>query len=288
MELKTSLRFLDQIDWVVLWGIIKDIVLPHSGTLILNCILFLFLGLIIAIVYCIFLYRKGIFKRTPKYYNWVVKLYIPLLIIGILYVFGQWGLIRGIYKIVDAERPIIVTSTYSSTLEYVFENEHEKNEFLTSLQLFAVASKSSSEDLIVLLKDHYKKRENKGESLASSIENKLTQFLINNYGEEIYSFLLYHLITTVAEKGGRINMSDSLSFNEFKVAIDFLLEVGYEDLEKIILEKLDDWVHNMLSSQYHNMVKSLLILLIIMMITPLIEFFIYKKWIIPKYNKQLS
>ena len=286
--METSLHFLDQIDWGVLWGIIKDIVLPHSGTLILNCILFLFLGLIIAIAYCIFLYRKGIFKRAPKYYNWAVKLYIPLLIIGILYVFGQWGLIRGIYKIVDAERPIIVTSTYSSTLEYFFKSEHEKNQFLTSLQLFAVISKSSSEDLIALLKDHYKKRETKGESLVSSVENKLTQFLINNYGEEIYSFLLYHLITTVAEKGGRINISDSISYNEFKVAIDFLLEVGYEDLEKIILEKLDDWVHNMLSSQYHNMVKSLLILLIIMMIIPLIEFFIYQKWIIPKYNKQLS
>ncbi|PKV51784.1 hypothetical protein ATE84_3882 [Aquimarina sp. MAR_2010_214] len=286
--MESTLNFLDQIDWKSLWEIIRDIVLPHSGTLILNCILFLFLGFIIAIVYCIVLYRKGIFKRTPKYYNWAVKLYIPLLIIGMLYVFGQWGIIRGVYRIINVERPIVVTNIYKGTLEYFFDNEQEKNKFLISLQLLAMETESSSKDFITLLKSHYEKKETKDQSFIGSVENKLATFFINHYGEEIYTYALYNMITTAAGKGAHVDVSDSFSYEQFKVAIDFLLEVGHQDLEKIILEKLDNWLQDVLSSQYYSIIKSLLILLILIMIIPFIEYFIYKKWIAPKYNTQIS
>ena len=66
--------------------------------------------------------------------------------------------------------------------------------------------------------------------------------------------------------------------------MDALLEIGYQDIEKVILEKLNEWFFAAISSQYNGLVKPLILLLCIILIMPLIEYFIYKKWIAPKYN----
>ena len=34
------MEYFDTIDWSLIWNIIKDIVLPHTGTLILNTFIF--------------------------------------------------------------------------------------------------------------------------------------------------------------------------------------------------------------------------------------------------------
>lgn len=275
-----SSELFKNIDWDFIWSILRDIVLPNSGTLIFNIIIFLFLGFIIGIIYCIVLWRKGIFKRAPKYYNWAVKLYIPLLIVGILYVFGQWGFIRGIYKILDNEKTMIVKGIYNGSVQQIFESEDAKNKFVLSAQMLAIKAKSDSQDYAVFFKKHLKNYDT-GSSFLNKTKNKLAKFIVNNYSDDLYKLTMYALITSAGK--GHIDFSEALPYEEFNAAMDLLLEVGYQDIEKVVLEKLSQWFSMGITAQYHGMVKSLLILLFLILIVPLLEYFIYKKWVAPKY-----
>ncbi|SEM26268.1 hypothetical protein SAMN04487910_4571 [Aquimarina amphilecti] len=275
-----SSELFKNIDWSFIWSILKDIVLPNSGTLIFNIILFLFLGFIIAVVYCIILWRKGIFKRAPKYYNWAVKLYIPLLIVGILYVFGQWGFIRGIYKILDNEKTMIVEGVYNASVQQIFESEDAKNKFVLSAQILAMKAKSDSQNYAVFFEKYFKKYDT-GSSFLNKTKNKLAKFIVNNYSDELYKLTMYAFITSAGR--GHIDLSEALPYEEFSAVMDALLEIGYQDIEKVVLDKLSQWFSMGITSQYNGMVKSLLILLFIILIIPILEYFIYKKWIAPKY-----
>ncbi len=275
-----SSELFKNIDWSFIWSILRDIVLPNSGTLIFNIILFLFLGFIIAFMYNILLWRKGIFKRAPKYYNWVVKLYIPLLFIGILYVFGQWGFIRGIYKILDNEKVMIVEGIYNSSVQQIFKSEDAKNKFVLSAQILAMKAKSDSQDYAIFFKKHLTKYDT-GNSFLNRTKNKLVKFIVTNYSDDLYTLTMYAFIASAGK--GHIDLSEALPYEEFSAVMDLLLEVGYQDIEKIVLEKLSEWFSMAITSQYNGMVKSILIVLFLILILPLLEYFIYKKWIHPKY-----
>ncbi|WP_299441960.1 hypothetical protein [uncultured Aquimarina sp.] len=275
-----SSELFKNIDWGFIWSILRDIILPNSGTLILNIIIFLFLGFVIAIIYCIVLWRKGIFKRAPKYYNWAVKLYIPLLIVGILYIFGQWGFIRGIYKILDNEKTMIVEGIYNGSVQQIFESEEAKNKFVLSAQMLAIKAKSDSQDYAIFFKKNLKNYDT-GSSFLNKTKNKLAKFIVNNYSDDLYKLTMYALITSAGK--GHIDFSEALPYDEFNAAMDLLLEVGYQDIEKVVLDKLSQWFSIGITAQYNGIVKSLLILLFLILIVPLLEYFIYKKWIAPKY-----
>ena len=121
-----------EVEWHIVWDIFREFVLPHSGTLILNVVLFGVLGVVVSIIYAVILYKKGVFRRKPKYYNWSVKLYYPLLIGGIIFFFGQVGFVRGVYKIIDNEKDVVVTGIYNASLQAVFESEESKDAFVTA------------------------------------------------------------------------------------------------------------------------------------------------------------
>ena len=275
----------NEINWNTIWSIIKDIVLPHTGTLIFNTIIFLFLGFTISIFYIFILHKKKVLKRNLKYYNWAVKLYIPMLIIGFLFIFGHIGFITGVYKIINKENEAIVSSIYNNVLEISFESEKSKNDFIITLQQSAKEAKDGSNSIAESLKiitTEY----NVGYSIIDDNKNKLATFLINKYRDDIYKISFYGMLNTAGAKV-HIDINKSLSYKEFSAGMDALLHIGYKDIENGIKNKLTHWFDALLYSQYKSLVLSQLVLLLIFICLPLIEFFIYKKWIEPKYSNQL-
>ncbi len=271
------MEYFGKIDWKMIWNIIKDIVLPHTGTLIFNTIIFIFLGLIMAIIFVIILHKKKIFKRKPKYYNWAVKLYIPMLIVGFLFVFGHIGFITGVYKVLNKENEIIVSGIYNNVLKLAFESEKSKNEFVIKLQQRAIEVKDDSNALVGSLKLATAEY-NTGYSVIDESKNKVANYLIAKYGDDIYKISVYGMLS-VAGSSAHVNINESLSYEEFNTGMDLLLEVGYKDIEQGINDKLILWFDSFLYNQYKSLILFQLFLLLIIIGLPLLEFFIYKKWI---------
>jgi len=122
---------------------------------------------------------------------------------------------------------------------------------------------------------------NTGNSIIDKSKNKVTEFLIDRYGDDIYTIAMYGMLNLA---GPHINLNESISFEEFNAGMELLLEVGYKDIEEGIKEKLTIWYDNILLTQYKSFISPYLIFILIMMGIPLIEFFIYKKWVAPKYS----
>lgn len=278
------MEYFDKIEWSVIWNIIKDIVLPHTGTLIFNTFIFLFLGFFISLFYIVVLHKKKILKRKPKYYNWAVKMYIPMLIIAFLFLFGHIGFITGIYKILNEENKTITSSIYNNILKLSFESEKSKNDFIVKLQQSAIEAKDDSNALVESLKITTTAY-NTGYSVIDDNKNKIAAFLIDKYGNDIYKIAVYGMLNVAGSKT-HVNINKSLSYEEFSTGMDFLLNVGYKDIEQGIKDKLIKWFDYLLYDQYKSLVLFQLILLLIIICLPLIEFFIYKKWVAPKYSNQ--
>ncbi|AIZ42107.1 hypothetical protein [Cellulophaga baltica] len=275
------MEYLEKIDWPFIWSMVRDTVIPHSGTLIFNTLLFLFLGFAISLTYSIVIAKKKLLKRKPKYYNWAVKLYIPIVILSFLYVFGQIGLIRGIYKCLEKEKTNIVTGIYTNTLGFAFETEESKNDFIGKIQATAIDTKNRSDEFIFQLRKE-SKNHNSGYSLVDSGKNKIADYLITKYGTDIYKAGVYAMLNLAVAKAAHTNLDDVMAYDDFSAGMDFLISVGHRDIEIAVLEKLDTWFTSLLSNQYWAMVKSLLLLAFIIVLIPIAEFFIYKKWIEPK------
>ena len=226
--------------------------------------------------------KKKVLKRKPKYYNWAVKLYIPITIVGFLFVFGHIGFITGVYKILKNENEAIISDVFDNALKLYFESEESKNKLITELQQLAKETKDGSKVLIEFIKVETKEY-NTGYSVIDRSKNKLASFILDKYGDDAYKICLYAMLNKAAGKA-HINIDESLPYKNFSTGMDFLLEVGYKDIEKEIKNKLKVWLDSLLYSQYKSLILFQLILLFVIMSLPLIDFFINKKWIEPKYS----
>ncbi|QCE40056.1 hypothetical protein [Psychroserpens sp. NJDZ02] len=275
----------DTIEWSVIWSIIKDIVMPHTWILTSQTLIFLFFGFILSIFYIIILNKKKVLTRNPKYYNWAVKVYIPTLIVGFLFVFGYTGFITGVYKVMNKEKETIVSSVYNHVLKLSFESENSKNEFIVNLQISAIVVKGGSKVLLASLKKTTSEY-NSGYSIIDDNKNKLANYLIDKYADDIYKIVIYGMLDATGAKAN-INIEEELTYDDFSTGMDLLLDLDYKDIEQGIKDKLLIWFDDLLYKQYKSLLYTQLILLLIIMSLPLIEFLIYKKWIEPKYPNQL-
>lgn len=273
------MELLNRLDWKSYWHLIKDIILPHSGTLIYNIFLFITLGILTSIVYVIVLYKKGVFTRKPKYYNWVVKLYIPLLIATFLYCFGQIGFLKGVYKIVNSEKELFVGSLYAGTIGYAFETEKDKVKFVKETQAYAKNAKDGTNLLIEPYKQRLLKLDS-GNSFVNNSKNKLSLFLIQNYGDDICASSVYGILKMSGKNEG-----ETMDLETFTAATEYLLAADHKVIESAIIDKLNFWFTSFIDSHYNSMLKSIIIVLAIIISLPIIEFLVYKKWIEPKLNK---
>jgi len=272
---------IDSIDWNVVWGVIKDLVIPYSGILIFNTVIFLTIGLLLSILFIVLMSRKGVFRRTPKYYNWAVKLYIPMLIIVFLYFFGQIGFARGIFKIFEKEEENIVSGIYYELLNDSFESEESKKAFIVKLRQTTKSWEGRSDKFVEAILTSGEEIET-GSSLIDTGSNKLSNFLMNNYGAQLSKVILYHVVNLTG-KQVHIEVSDAVSYNDFNQALDYLQTANHQELELAFKDRLNIWFDAFLIAQYYSFVKVLLITLLCMILIPVFEFIIYKKFIEKKF-----
>lgn len=265
-----------KITWSDFWAVCRDIILPETLTVVWSVVLYGFIGILVMILLLVLGSRYKIFTRVHKYYNWAMKLYIPLIIIGTLYFSMQIGLFRGIYKVLEHESLPITDGIYSQTVERMFASQAEKDAYLDDLKVLMAEYNYSAEALADELKAEILSSQ-VDSGLVDKAKNGLATWLIDNYKDEIFSAVVFGILSAGGEKVG---VSEQLSWSESKEVLSILMQTDASRIETVIKEKLAEMLSHLLYRQYASLRNSSLLLwFLIVVLLPVVEFLIYKKWL---------
>lgn len=274
-----------QISWSDIWDVFSEIILPESLTVIWSLVLYGALGILMTILLLVLGHRQRFFRRIPKYYNWAVKLYIPLVTIGTLYFALQWGLGRGIYKVLDHQTPTLTDGLYHAVVDPQFKSPAEKEEFLKEVKVLLVTYQHSSREFAEQLKAMILGN-NTDVGIIDDAKNKLSTWLIDQYKDEIFSAVVFGALGMAGEKVG---VNGEISWSEAGKALDILLQSDASHIETAIQQRLGETGQHLLGSQYKSFWHSTVLMwILIVLLGPILEFLIYKKWLEPRFKAKLE
>lgn len=257
----------NEINWK---EIISEIVLPHLGTLALYIVLFCIIGFVLGLIYIILLWRKNVFIRQQKYYNWIAKLYVPALIFVFLYFAVHFAFIYGAKSIIKDEQSKVVNEIYESSIKLAFENPEELKAFIKKLQFgnaeFQKLGKEISADAIKQVSEN-----NTGIGFIDSGKNKLTNFIVNKYQTNLYAATLYGLNVAA---GSQIKTSE-MTLEEVNKLINVLNTLEPAKIETSVKTKLNEMVDKIITLQINGFAKTTLFIFLLLIFIPVLEWVIY-------------
>lgn len=270
-------EYIDTINWSEVWEFSKHIILPNMGWFIFWTVLFIITGLIISIVLNVYLYRKNIFTRDKKYYNWIAKLWIPYIIVVFLYFFGMLGLFYGGHSILSKENKSMTASIYAKTVGSTFSSEKDKKAFLSTLQQLSNSSEDVSKSLTKTL-GLYITKNNTGLSSVDNFKNSSSTYLLHKYESEVYSAIMYGFMKVVDDKAD-ITSFKKIKYAELKLLLKKLDKIEPKRIEESIQLEMSHKLQTILDYIYKGIMKHELLFLALFLIIPFIEYFIYLKFV---------
>jgi hypothetical protein len=260
--------------------IITEIVLPHLGTLTLYIVGFCVIGFVLGLIYTILLWKKNIFVRQQKHYNWFVKLYVPALIFVFLYFAVNFAFIFGAKSIIKDEESKVVSEIYETSIKLAFENPEERKAFIQKLQIgsaeFQKLGKEISDDVIKQVSEN-----NSGIGFIDSGKNKLTNFIVNKYQTNLYAATLYGLNVAA---GTQMKTSE-MTLEEVNTLVNVLNTLEPAKIETSVKSKLTEMVDKIITSQINGFAKTTLYIFLLLIFIPVLEWLIYGWYLKRKADK---
>jgi len=259
-------------NYKVTWkAIFLDFLLPNASTYILYISLFVIAGIVLSILYIRFLWKKKIFERTPKYYNWAVKLYIPFLFIIFMYFSIQVGLLFGTKKVLHRETERIVEEVYEFTVSKFFETPKDRELFVETLKELSKTLQNKSDSIEIKIADWVNQNH---DSTNDKSKNKLTNMLVKKYKVKLYTLALYGLFKASNNQTGLKDMS----YKEVDELIKELHSIKTEQIENFIKQEFNGFVCKKIDSQIHNLVLGSFLVFISFILLPILDWKIYRWW----------
>lgn len=255
----------------LIWEVTAYLLKNHFAQIAGYVMLFLAIAFVFSIVYSIVLYRYKLLKRKNKYYNWLVKLHIPIMFIINMYFGLQMGTLYGGYKTIQKEIPGLSKEMVARATQWAFNSEEHKQTSLRKLQMAAKSLQNENKSLQVNLLDIVKAY-NTDLQVVDNSKNKLAERMLRKYGDKLQSYILYGLLSKVP----KIEISEQMSFEEFDAGVQYLLDVDHTELESSIATKLSEGTNYLLKSQFTSLMRPLIIIWLLLMAIPLIEYGIYR------------
>lgn len=265
------MKYLKNVDW---WSLLKEIILPHVGTLILYLILFFVVGIVCGIIYNVVLWKKQFYKREPKYYNWGAKLYIVASMGVFIYFSLHLAFIFAAKSIIKKEENRIVSQIYEQAAVMAFETPELRNNFIRKIQEGTIEIQAGTKNTAVAL-GKYVASKNVGIGFVDKSKNKLAVFIFDKYKDDIYSASLYGML--LAAGRGHVKIED-LSYDDLKALVATLNTLEPKKIEESIKIKLTEKVDELVSAKISALIQITFILFILILLIPIVEFYIYTWW----------
>lgn len=261
---------MQNIDWETMYSIVLYVIKNYPLNIILYSTIFLVLGIIISFILIFSLRKYKVFSRQQKYYNWFVKLYIPtIFIINIIFSL-KIGLFCGVYEALKKDSYTISEQVYNSSSQYIFKDDKSKTEFITDLKSIVSELSQNNKNVKVQIID-IAKTYNTKYKVVDTPKNWLASLFANQYGDRIHTLVLYGMLNSIPHA----DVTKDLSYQEFDRLTDQLLQLNPDNMEKSIVEKVQNLFLMVLKSQFKTTIKGILLIWGLLMMIPLIEFWIY-------------
>jgi hypothetical protein len=279
-------EYIDNINWSEIWAFSKQFILPNIGWFVLWLVLFLILGLVMSIFLNRYLYKKNLFTRDRKYYNWIAKLWIPYIVIVCLYFFGMFGLLYGSRAILTNENKSITASLYSHSLGTTFSTEAEKKAFLSSVQSLSNSSEDASQSMTKTLADYIKKS-NTGMASVDHFKDASSSFLLQKYESEVYSACVFGCMKAVDSKAD-MHTVKNVGYAEFKSLLKKLDQIEPQKIEQSIQAEMGRKLQKAINLIYNEIMKHEIFFFLLFLAFPFIEFLIYVKFVKMKPQEETT
>lgn len=261
---------MENLDWDSIYPAVLYIIKNYPLTIFLYCVVFFLAGLLMSLVLTLLMRKYKAFSRVPKYYNWLVKLYIPAIFIVNSIVSLQLGLFWGSYEALKKDSFSISSQIYSSGVGSVFKDQKAKAEFIGGVRAAVSEINRNNEEAKIKITDLVRAYDTKY-AMINQPKNRMASWLMNQYGDRINTVIVYGILNSIPN----VEVTGDLSYHEFDKITKQLMVLNPDDIEKSIIEKLQNLLLMALKSQFKTMVGSLLMLWGILMIIPWLEFWIY-------------
>lgn len=258
------------LDWDSIYTAILYIIKNYPLTIITYCSGCLVAGLFISVLLTLFMRKYKAFSRKQKYYNWLVKLYIPaIFMINIIFSL-KVGLFWGSYEALKKDSYAISSQVYHSSMGSVFTDPRERIEFIEGVRSVVSEVNRNNKNMKIRIGDIVQAYNTKYK-LLDQPKNRIASWLAAQYGDQINSMVLYGILNAVPNT----KMTGDLSYHEFDTIMKKLLVLNPQDIENSIVEKIQNLFLMVLKTQFKTIAEGLVIIWIILMIIPWVEFWIY-------------
>lgn len=252
----------------------KSLMLPHLPTILLYVLAFCVLGLLLSLPYVLILWKKKLLVRQQKYYGYVVKLYVPASVLLFICFFGLVGLLVAAKSIIKAEQARAVTEIYEATVSQAFETPQKKAEFIQELQALSKEIQHGSKGFTKALGQIVKSKD-VGIYIVDESKNRLTNYFLEKYQSDIYSAVLYGIISASAK---HISLGENMTHEDMDDIIHTMNTADPKQIETGIKDKLIEMVNRTVSGHFNSLIKMVLVMLTLLLLIPFIEFAIYQWW----------
>ncbi|GEN75589.1 hypothetical protein [Chryseobacterium hagamense] len=258
------------LDWDGMYSAVLYIIRNYPLTILLYCLVCFVAGLLISLMLTLIMRKYNAFYRTPKYYNWLVKLYIPAIFIINGLVSLQLGLFWGSYEALKKDSFSISSQIYSSGVGAVFKDQKAKAEFIGGVRTVVSEISRNNENTKIKITDLVRAYDTKY-GIINQPKNRMASWLMDQYGDRINTMVVYGILNSIPN----VEVTGDLSYREFDKITKQLLVLDPDDIEKSIVEKIRNFYLMILKSQFKTLAGSLMMLWFILMLIPWLEFWIY-------------
>ncbi|GAA5091661.1 hypothetical protein GCM10023210_19430 [Chryseobacterium ginsengisoli] len=262
---------MQNIDWETIYSVVLYVIKNYPFKIILYSTIFLVLGFVVSLILILVLRKYKVISREQKYYNWFVKLYIPtIFVINIIFSL-KIGLFFGVYEALKKDSYAISEQVYDSSAQYIFKDKNSRIEFIKDVKVIVSELSQNNKNVKIQIVDIAKAYDTK-HNVVDKPKNWLVSLFADKYGDRIHTLVLYGMLNSIPHA----DVTKDLSYEEFDNLTQKLLQLNPDDLEKSVVEKIQNLFLMVLKSQFKTIVKGILIIWGLLMLIPWIEFGIYK------------
>lgn len=261
---------MENIDFKIIYSILIDGIRNYPLKIILYTTISLFIGIVFSISKILVFKRFKVISRQLKYYNILVKLYIPaVFIINIIFSL-KVGLFWGAYEALKKDSYPISQQVYTTSSYYIFKDNTSKAVFMADLKSVVSDLSKNNSNVKVGIVDIVRAYDTKYKALDQP-KNWLARLFADQYGERIHTLVLYGILNAVPHT----DSTNSISYTEFDGLADQFTRLDPENLEYSIVQKIQNLFLYVLKSQFKTIIKGILLVWAILMLMPWVEFWIY-------------